>query len=175
MFCADWALGLGLWFGLSKVYPPLTTTSDFTLLLPAAIATGVATSLLLHPFDFVRGAFAAPGTSLWQRLPLSTTAFTTVAFGGYWTMRRRDDPLHRMGWAGAAGFGGAMVEVPLDRAKLAMSGGSVARAGLLALTRVPLGAMLLFAVDEALIRGIRMERDVSGGGGGDEIQTDFDG
>ena len=165
MFCADWALSLGLWFGLVRCHPPLAATGDAVRVVPAAAATGFAASLLLHPFDFVRGSFAASRS----RLPLSTTAFTTVAFGGYWTGRDPRDPRSRAGWALAAGLAGSLAELPWDRAKTAIVGGGGVGATL-ALVRAPLGAMLLFAVDEALIRGAGKEEEVGVGHGEDEMQ-----
>lgn len=82
-------LSLGLWFGLVKCHPPLAATGDAVRVLPAAAATGFVASLLLYPFDFVRGSFAAS-----RSLPLSTTVFTTVTFGSYWTCRDPNDPVN---------------------------------------------------------------------------------
>lgn len=63
---------------------------------------------------------------------------------------------------------GSLAELPWDRAKTAMVGGGGVGATL-ALMRAPLGAMLLFAVDEALIRGAGKEKEVGVGHEEDEM------
>ena len=148
MFCADWELGLTLWFGLSKLHPPLSSTNYPLLVVPTAAATGGAAVLALHPFDFVRGSTNTTNKSFLKTLSLSTVAFTTFAFGSYLTFREKSNKLNRFAWAFGAAFMGAMAEVPLDDATIKMADN---RAVLLAVTRVPQGAMMLFALDEALI------------------------
>ena len=151
MFCADWALALGMWYGLALYHPPLVQRGDARLVVPAAAATGVGAMLVLHPFDFVRGSMGAKGSAgFFRTLPLSTVAFTTIAFGSYWTCRNERSKPSRAGWSLTSACLGAMAELPLDQAKLRMAGG-LGRAGLLAVTRVPLGGMMLFAVDTAIV------------------------
>jgi hypothetical protein len=157
MFCADWALGLAVWFGMSRLHPALAASGDPKMIVPAAAATGAAAMLALHPFDFVRGSMSSgmPSKGFVRTLPLSTVAFTTVAFGSYWTFSQRDSSvdgykLSRFKWAGASALMGSLAELPLDAAKIEMAGG-LGRAAALAVARAPLGAMMLFAVDAAIV------------------------
>ncbi|GMI04372.1 hypothetical protein TrRE_jg13258 [Triparma retinervis] len=82
-------------------------------------------------------------------MPLSTIAFTTTTFSLYWTARDPSDPLSRVRWCALSALVGSVSEVPLDKAKIKMAG-SLPRALILALARVPLGAMMLFATDYAI-------------------------
>jgi len=164
MFCADWALGLTVWYFLARAHPPLASPSEKgghpALTVAAAAGSGAVAMAALHPFDFVRNSTPSfKAKSFMGSLPLSTVAFTTFAFGTYWSNRDSTDKLSRLKWSLLSSFAGAAAELPLDRAKVEMAGG-MGRAALLAGTRVPLGAMMLFAVDWAIVGEPGREREV---------------
>ena len=151
MFCADWALSFALWSALATWRPSLVTGEDTAAtILPAAVLTGAAATALLFPFDFVRQA-ALPAAAA-SRVPLSTTAFTAVAFGTFWSNRAPSgDAADRAKWAAAATALGAVAEAPLDAAKAQLAGG-LGRSLVLSAARVPLGAAMFFAVDVSLLK-----------------------
>ena len=119
-------------------------SNDARYIVPASIFTGLATATALSPFDFVRGTVGA------FRPAPSTVAFSTVAFSVFFTQRKVGDKFDRGVYAVAAAGLGAACEVPLDKAKLALAGGSMARSYALTMARVPLGAAMFFAFDHAL-------------------------
>lgn len=149
MFCLD--------FGCAFVVHHLLASrlSDRTQCAPAftfgsgALAGGVA-AVVLYPFDIVRMTTVAAGTS---HFAASTIPFMSVYLGVYFLqprVERRAKPLqHKAGWALAATSAAAAVELPFDRAKIAMAG-SLRSAAAASALRVPLGAALLLAYDQIL-------------------------
>ncbi|GMI32771.1 hypothetical protein TeGR_g5017 [Tetraparma gracilis] len=151
-----------MWGAASLLYPPLSTANNPALTVPASAVTGLAAACALHPFDFVRGSMQPAlstttktsfARSFVRTIPLSTSAFTTFAFGTFFTFRDPEDKLSRFKWAIVSSGLGAFAEVPLDQAKIQMAGG-MGRAAVLASTRVPLGALMLFACDTAIVQNV---------------------
>ena len=153
MFCADWALSFALWSALATWRPSLVTGEDTAAtILPAAVLTGAAATALLFPFDFVREGALPRAAALPRAPPLSTTAFTAVAFGTFWSNRAPgSDVADRAKWAAVATALGACAEAPLDAAKARLAGG-LGRSLVLSAARVPLGAAMFFAVDVSLLK-----------------------
>lgn len=165
MFCLDFAFTFFFHFSATQLAPPSikfcdsgddTAGKQHGLSAPFAFvsggAAGFASALLLYPVDIVRQQSVPKGVSSFA---WSTAPFSAVYLGAYFlAVDRAEDPEPSLGKRAIAAFAAtsaaAAVEIPLDQAKLAMTGGSLRATATAAALRVPLGAMLLLAYDHVL-------------------------
>merc|ERR1719273_1387906 len=97
------------------------------------LASGLAASASLYPFDFVRSGVLKPGL---RRLmsAASTVPYAGSLFGIYFCFRDPNSIKSQMKWAAGASTCAILAEIPFDHAKRTMLGSS----------RVMLGAGLLY-------------------------------
>ena len=151
MFCADWALMFGA-AGCTLHQLRQAGFSDATLLAAPAPAvlgavSGTFAALVLYPLDFVRQT--TTGTAGRPVFAWSSIPFGACAFGLFLRPGGADKPLSdRAARALGASAVALAAELPLDRAKIALTGG-LRNAALVTTFRWPLSAALLLAFETA--------------------------
>ena len=153
MFCLDFATAFIAHFAVaSRVSDELQAHPLFSF--PAGAAAGGVAAVLLYPFDIVRQTTVAPGSS---HFAFSTIPFMSAYLGIYMLQpraERQNKPLStRAAWAMGSTAVAAVVELPFDKAKINITGGTLRSAALANALRVPLGAALLLAYDQILSNG----------------------
>lgn len=111
---------------------------------------GLAASVTLYPFDFVRGGVVEPG---FKRILSSgsTVPYAGMLFGLYFSCRDHNSTASQIKWAFAASTGAVLAEVPFDYAKRAMIGSSKVMLGV-GLLYVPFAGLMLVMYDNALVK-----------------------
>ena len=148
MFCLDYAAALVAHFALSSQVSEDAQAHPLFTFPAGAIAGGFA-AVALYPFDIVRQSTVAPGQS---HFAFSTIPFMTCYLGIYFLQPRRErvaKPLQeRTLWALGSCSAAAAAELPFDKAKIAMTGGTLRSAAIANGLRVPLGSAILLAYDQ---------------------------
>tara|TARA_B110001452_G_scaffold262573_1_gene262776 strand:- start:682 stop:1182 length:501 start_codon:yes stop_codon:yes gene_type:complete len=150
MFCLDYAVAFVAHYWLASRRSEWLQSHPAFTFSSGAVAGGVA-AVVLYPFDIVRMTTVPAGTS---HFAFSTMPFMSVYLGLYF-LQPREERLRKSlgakaGWALASTATAAVAELPFDKAKVSISGGSVRSAALATALRVPLGAALLLAYDQIL-------------------------
>ena len=158
MFCLDYVLAFTSHYAFCAVAVderglalPASVLSHPLFTAPSGFLSGIVAAVLLWPVDVVRMHSVPAGTS---HFAFSTIPFMTAYLGIYFgcqggaDARRRTPLAVKLGYATAATATAAFVELPFDKAKIAMSGGTLRRAAIANGLRVPLGAGLLVAYDQ---------------------------
>ena len=128
---------------LRRVLPPAA-------LHPACGAcAGFLAACSVYPFDFVRRGIIAGGASFAHSL--SVVPYSAAFFGLYFAGRDPSSLRSQCGCALAASAAAAAVEVPFDRAKMALMGSRRTMLFVSALY-VPFGALMLVMYDKASVR-----------------------
>jgi len=124
-----------------------------TVALGAGLLSGLAASITLFPFDFVRASAVTPGV---RRILSagSTVPYAGALFGVYFAGRQQDNTASQMRWAIGASCCAVAAEAPLDHAKRAMMGSTRLLVGA-NLLFVPFAAMMLVMYDKAASRAVR--------------------
>ncbi len=154
MFCADWALMFGFCGCTLRQLREAGFSDDALLAAPAPAVLGAVSgtfaALVLYPLDFVRQtATAATGTAGRPVFAWSSIPFGACAFGLFLRPGGADAPLgDRASRALGASAVALAAELPLDRAKIALTGG-LRNAALVTTFRWPLSAALLLAFETA--------------------------
>ena len=151
MFCADWALMFGFCGASLHQLRAAGFTEDALLAAPAPAVLGAVSgtfaALVLYPLDFVRQMAtdtAGRPVFAWSSIP-----FGACAFGLFLRPGGADAPLgDRASRALGASAVALAAELPLDRAKIALTGG-LRNAALVTTFRWPLSAALLLAFETA--------------------------
>ena len=151
MFCADWALMFGFCGASLHQLRAAGFSDDALLATPARVALGAVSgtfaALVLYPLDFVRQT--ATGTAGRPVFAWSSIPFGACAFGLFLRPGGADKPLSdRAARALGASAVALAAELPLDRAKIALTGG-LRNAALVTTFRWPLSAALLLAFETA--------------------------
>ena len=151
MFCADWALMFGFCGASLHQLRAAGFSDDALLATPARVALGAVSgtfaALVLYPLDFVRQT--ATGTAGRPVFAWSSIPFGACAFGLFLRPGGADAPLgDRASRALGASAVALAAELPLDRAKIALTGG-LRNAALVTTFRWPLSAALLLAFETA--------------------------
>lgn len=124
-----------------------------TVALGAGLLSGLAASITLFPFDFVRASAVTPG--LRRILSAgSTVPYAGALFGVYFAGRQQDNTASQMRWAVGASCCAVAAEAPLDHAKRAMMGSTRLLVGA-NLLFVPFATMMLVMYDKAASRAVR--------------------
>ena len=149
MFCADWALMFGAAGWTLRQLRAAGFSDDALLGAPApaliGAASGTFAALVLYPLDFVRQT--ATGTAGRPVFAWSSIPFGACAFGLFLRPGGADAPLSdRAARALGASAVALAAELPLDRAKIALTGG-LRNAALVTTFRWPLSAALLLAFE----------------------------
>jgi len=124
-----------------------------TVALGAGLLSGLAASITLFPFDFVRASAVTPGV---RRILSagSTVPYAGALFGVYFAGRQQDNTASQMRWAVGASCCAVAAEAPLDHAKRAMMGSTRLLVGA-NLLFVPFAAMMVVMYDKAASRAVR--------------------
>ena len=151
MFCADWALMFGAAGCTLRQLREAGFSDDALLAAPAPAVLGAVSgtfaALVLYPLDFVRQT--ATGTAGRPVFAWSSIPFGACAFGLFLRPGGADAPLSdRAARALGASAVALAAELPLDRAKIALTGG-LRNAALVTTFRWPLSAALLLAFETA--------------------------
>ena len=122
------------------------------VLLPfgVGLASGLAASASLYPFDFVRSGVLKPGL---RRLmsAASTVPYAGSLFGIYFCFRDPNSIKSQMKWAAGASTCAILAEIPFDHAKRTMLGSSRVMLGA-GLLYVPFASLMLVMYDKAAIK-----------------------
>ena len=150
MFCADWALMFGFCGCTLRQLREAGFSDDALLAAPAPAVLGAVSgtfaALVLYPLDFVRQTATSTSRPVfaWSSIP-----FGACAFGLFLRPGGADAPLgDRASRALGASAVALAAELPLDRAKIALTGG-LRNAALVTTFRWPLSAALLLAFETA--------------------------
>ena len=148
MFCADWALMFGFCGCTLRQLREAGFSDDALLATPAPAVLGAVSgtfaALVLYPLDFVRQTATSTSRPVfaWSSIP-----FGACAFGLFLRPGGADAPLSdRAARALGASAVALAAELPLDRAKIALTGG-LRNAALVTTFRWPLSAALLLAFE----------------------------
>jgi len=114
------------------------------------IASGVATSLTLYPFDFVRGGVLPPGMKRILSAG-STVPYAGMLFGLYFSMRDPTDISSQTRWAACSASAAVLAEIPFDHAKRQMMGSTRVMVGA-GLLYVPFATIMLVLYDKAVTK-----------------------
>jgi len=114
------------------------------------IASGVATSLTLYPFDFVRGGVLQPGLKRILSAG-STVPYAGFLFGMYFSMRDPTDIGSQTRWAACSASAAVLAEIPFDHAKRQMMGSTRVMVGA-GLLYVPFATIMLVLYDKAVTK-----------------------
>ena len=114
------------------------------------LASGLAASASLYPFDFVRSGVLKPGI---RRLmsAASTVPYAGSLFGIYFCFRDPNSIKSQMKWAAGASTCAILAEIPFDHAKRTMLGSSRVMLGA-GLLYVPFASLMLVMYDKAAIK-----------------------
>jgi len=114
------------------------------------LASGLAASSSLYPFDFVRSGVLKPGI---RRLmsAASTVPYAGSLFGIYFYFRDPNSIKSQMKWAAGASTCAILAEIPFDHAKRTMLGSSKVMLGA-GLLYVPFASLMLVMYDKAAIK-----------------------
>ena len=114
------------------------------------LASGLAASTSLYPFDFVRSGVLKPGL---RRLmsAASTVPYAGSLFGIYFCFRDPNSIKSQMTWAAGASTCAILAEIPFDHAKRTMLGSSRVMLGA-GLLYVPFASLMLVMYDKAAIK-----------------------
>ena len=125
-------------------------TTDSVIPFYVGIASGLAASATLYPFDFVRSGVLKPGLSRIMSAG-STIPYAGALYGIYFSCRDPENLSSQMKWAGVASTCALLAEVPFDQAKRTMFGNTrlMLGAGLL---YVPFASLMLVMYDKAAIK-----------------------
>lgn len=158
MFCLDYAIAFFSHSVLCHLVlspPPASSTakpikeSSSFIHFPLGCAAGVSAACALYPFDIVRMTTVPNGAS---HFAYSTVPFMSVYLGVYFMRsadRRASEPfMSKIFWATGATALAAGIELPFDKSKINISGGSMKSAATTTAMRIPLGALLLIAYDQ---------------------------
>merc|ERR1712080_67556 len=111
---------------------------------------GLAASITLYPFDFVRGGVVEPGIKRILSAG-STVPYAATLFGLYFSCRDPNSTSSQVKWAMTASTGAVLAEVPLDYAERTMIGSTRIMLGI-GLLYVPFAGFMLVMYDKALIK-----------------------
>ena len=155
MFCLDYAIAFFSHSILCHLMlsppPPSSTTKSINSFVhfPLGCAAGFSAACALFPFDIVRMTTVPSGVS---HFAYSTIPFMSVYLGVYFTRdtnTRANEPfINKICWATGATALAAGIELPFDKSKINISGGSMKSAATTTAMRIPLGALLLIAYDQ---------------------------
>ena len=114
------------------------------------LASGLAASASLYPFDFVRSGVLKPGL---KRLmsAASTVPYAGSLFGIYFCFRDPNSIKSQMKWAAGASTCAILAEIPFDHAKRTMLGSTRVMLGA-GLLYVPFASLMLVMYDKAAIK-----------------------
>lgn len=150
MFCLDYAVAFFAHCTIASNFSEDVQAHPLFTFPVGAIAGGTA-AVLLYPFDIVRQSTVAAGQS---HFAFSTIPFMSAYLGIYFLQPRRERHAKSLQdktvWAVGSCAAAAAVELPFDKAKIAMAGGTLRAAAVANGLRVPLGAALLLAYDQIL-------------------------
>ena len=150
MFCLDYAVAFFAHCSVASNFSESTQSHPLFTFPAGALAGGIA-AVALYPFDIVRQVAVSPGHSSFA---FSTIPFMTAYLGMYFLQphseRRRKPLQEKTLWALGSTSVAAAVELPFDRAKINITGGTLRSAAVANGLRVPLGAALLLAYDQVL-------------------------
>merc|ERR1719189_2786327 len=130
--------------------PPIVQWKMFVIPFGIGLASGLAASASLYPFDFVRSGVLKPGL---RRLmsAASTVPYAGSLFGIYFCFRDPKSIKSQMKWAAGASTCAILAEIPFDHAKRTMLGSSRVMLGA-GLLYVPFASLMLVMYDKAAIK-----------------------
>ena len=130
--------------------PPIEKSTGSVIPFCVGIASGLAASATLYPFDFVRSGVLKPGLSRIMSAG-STIPYAGALYGIYFSCRDPEKLSSQIKWAGVASTSALLAEVPFDQAKRTMFGNTrlMLGAGLL---YVPFASLMLVMYDKAAIK-----------------------
>ena len=135
----------------SRLFQTSNSEMSQSLWIPLCfgLASGLAASTSLYPFDFVRGGVLTPGLKRIMSAG-STVPYAGVLFGMYFNFRDPNNISSQIRWAAGASTCAILAEVPFDHAKRAMLGSTriMLGAGLL---YVPFATLMLVMYDKAAV------------------------
>ena len=116
----------------------------------SSTAAGLGSAAMLYPFDIVRQT-TVPSGARYGSFAVSTIPYMAIYMGCYFSLRDEHSPMgQKLAIAAGASTLAAAVEMPFDRAKLAISGS--ARMALITTgLRIPLASLLLVSYDHVLL------------------------
>ena len=151
MFCLDYAIAFFAHTFLCKLSLKDSSHASGNPLVSFGFGgiAGTAAAVALYPFDIVRQTTVKTGTS---HFAFSTIPFMSVYIGVYFSrkVKKEESFSTKICWATGATTSAAVCELPFDKSKISISGGSMRTAAVTTAMRVPLGALLLVAYDHIL-------------------------
>ena len=123
-----------------------------SLVIPfcVGIASGLAASATLYPFDFVRSGVLTPGLKRVMSAG-STIPYAGALYGIYFSFRDPENLGSQMKWALASSTCAIFAEIPFDHAKRSMLGSTRVMLGA-GLLYVPFASLMLVMYDKAAIK-----------------------
>ena len=109
----------------------------------------MAAALSVAPFDFVRKGIS---TSTSSTVGFSTVFYASAFFGLYFPNRRPDSLASQCGWAVFSATAAALAELPFDKTKRALMGGSAKTVFMANALYIPFGALILVMYDKAILK-----------------------
>ena len=118
---------------------------------PSGTTSGLAAALAVAPFDFVRRGVSLSSSSS-SIIGFSTVFYAAAFFGVYFPNRRPDSLSSQCGWALSSAAVAAIAELPFDKTKRALMGGSAKTQLAANALFIPFGALILVMYDKAILK-----------------------
>ena len=119
------------------------------MLIFQGATSGLAAALAVAPFDFVRRGISTSSSSV---IGYSTIFYAGAFFGVYFPNRRPDSLSSQCCWALISAASAALAELPFDKAKRALMGGSTKTLLAANALYIPFGALILVMYDKAILK-----------------------